>query len=60
VTVAGLDPEKKYSVLMAPDGKNIAQMTGKQLLMEGFNVTFTNIYDGNIFEIKMIDQYNIF
>ena len=55
VTVAGLDPAKKYSVLLAPDGKNIAQMTGKQLLLEGFNVSFTNSYDGNVFEIKMTD-----
>ncbi|OFY76574.1 MAG: hypothetical protein A2V46_02935 [Bacteroidetes bacterium RBG_19FT_COMBO_42_7] len=55
VTVAGLDPAKKYSILLAPDGKNIAQMTGKQLLLEGFNVSFTNSYDGNVFEIKMTD-----
>jgi alpha-galactosidase len=55
VTFAGLDPLKRYSVLLAPQGKSVTVLTGKQLESEGFNVIFTRDYDGNVFEIRTID-----
>lgn len=55
IIISGLDSEKKYSVLLAPEGKNVATLTGKQLASDGFNVIFSNDYDGSIFEIRMIN-----
>ncbi|MDP4222212.1 MAG: GH36 C-terminal domain-containing protein, partial [Bacteroidota bacterium] len=54
VTFPGLDPYKRYSVLLAPLGKSVTVLTGKQLATEGFNVILTNDYDGNVFEIRQI------
>jgi alpha-galactosidase len=55
IIVAGLNPEKKYLVLLAPEGNQIALLSGKQLSEEGFRVSLLKNYDGNVFEIKMID-----
>jgi alpha-galactosidase len=55
VIVSGLNPEKKYCVLLAPEGKLIALLSGQQISEEGFRVNFINDYDGNVFEIKMIE-----
>jgi len=55
VTVNGLIPDRKYSVLLAPSGKQIAVLSGIQLSVDGFAVDFTKKYDGNIYEIKELD-----
>ena len=55
VFLSNLDPGKKYQVILAPEGKKITLLTGKQLSTEGFNVNFTNDYDGSVFEIMVID-----
>ena len=55
VTFSGLHPSRRYSVLLAPLGKSVTILTGKQLETAGFNVTFTKDYDGNIYEIREID-----
>jgi alpha-galactosidase len=52
VFITNLDPEKKYKVLLAPEGKEVAMLTGKQLASDGFKVSFTNAYEGRIFELK--------
>ena len=55
VTVNGLIPDRKYSVLLAPEGKQIAVLTGIQLTKEGFSVDFKNEYEGNVYEIREIE-----
>jgi len=55
VTVNGLIPDRKYSVILAPSGKQIAVLSGLQLSVDGFAVNFTKEYDGNIYEIKTLD-----
>ena len=52
VIVSNLDPEKNYEVLLAPEGKKVATLSGKQLSSEGFNVTFATEFDGSVFEIS--------
>jgi alpha-galactosidase len=52
VTVAGLMPDRKYSVLLAPGGKQIAVLTGIQLTEQGFSVDFKNEYEGNVYEVR--------
>jgi alpha-galactosidase len=52
VFVAGLNPEKKYSVLLAPEGKQIALLSGQQFSEEGFQVSFLKDYEGEILEIS--------
>jgi len=47
-----MNPEKKYSVLLAPEGKQIALLSGQQIYVEGFKVSFLKEYDGEIIEIR--------
>jgi alpha-galactosidase len=54
VFVSNLDPQKTYQVLLAPEGKTVAQLTGSQLSSEGFIVSFMNNYNGSVFEIEVI------
>ncbi len=54
VFISNLDPGKKYRVILAPEGRIIASLTGKELSTEGFIVSFTNPYDGSVFEIEEI------
>ncbi len=53
VCVERLDPKAHYSVLLAPEGKKIAELTGYQLEKEGFTVTLTENYQGDLFEIRL-------
>jgi alpha-galactosidase len=53
VIISNLHPEKKYQVLLAPEGKEVAILTGKQLASDGFKVSFNYAYDSSIFEIKL-------
>ena len=50
VTVRDLDPTKTYYVKQI-DGKIKAIMTGEELIAKGFQVSFNNAYDGELFEI---------
>jgi alpha-galactosidase len=51
VTVQFLNPGSVYEVRKAPGGEVIMQATGKELSEKGFGVTFSNNYDGAVFEI---------
>lgn len=42
----------RSQVLLAPEGKEVAMLTGKQMASDGFKVSFTNAYEGRIFELK--------
>lgn len=53
VFVSGLDPEKPYVVRLAPEGEEILQASGRQLMDGGFPVEITDDYDGLIFEISV-------
>jgi alpha-galactosidase len=54
VFVTCLDSNKKYRILSAPDEKEVAVMSGSQIINEGFRVTLEGKYDGSIFEIREI------
>jgi alpha-galactosidase len=56
VIVPGLEPSKSYAIFLAPEGKQISDLTGKQLSEEGFNVSFANSHDGNVYEIRINDH----
>jgi alpha-galactosidase len=56
VTLNGLDPEKNYSVRLAPEGDQVAILTGKQLSRAGFAVGLLNSYDGKIYEVRITDN----
>jgi alpha-galactosidase len=49
-----LDPEKSYTVLKGPAGKEIGTWTGRQLGEEGFSLTLEKNYDGILLEIRGI------
>jgi len=53
VVLKDLDPARQYSIRLAPDGKEILAATGKVLMERGFDVTLTNKYDGNIYEVAI-------
>jgi alpha-galactosidase len=52
VFMKNLDAQKKYMILSAPDGRQIAVLTGEQLEAQGFRVKLVKKYDGAIFEIR--------
>ncbi len=54
VFVENLDPDRNYSVLLAPEGKEITVLSGRQLAGEGFAVTFGKEYEANVYEIRVI------
>ncbi len=51
VSVQMLDPATDYRILSAPEGKEIAEMTGRELAEKGFVVKLDKNYDGALFEI---------
>jgi alpha-galactosidase len=55
VVVKDLDPAKTYSVKFAPEGKELLRATGKALMDKGFEVTLANKYDGNIYEVTVVE-----
>ena len=55
VFLNNLNPEKKYQILLAPEGSPVATLSGKQLSSDGFEVSFKDYYDGNIFEIRTLN-----
>jgi alpha-galactosidase len=54
MTVQWLDPKADYAVLSAPDGRQIAKLSGKELMEKGFEVTLLKKYDGTLFEIQRV------
>ena len=53
VFVSNLDPDRKYQVLIAPEEKEVAVLTGRQLNSQGFRISFDKSYDARIFEIRV-------
>ena len=51
VTVSGLDPDNKYTVRKCSSPGNILCVSGAELMETGFEVSFTKLYDGELFEI---------
>ena len=51
VILKDLDPDRQYSILLAPEGKEILTATGKNLMGNGFDVNIAKQYDGNIYEV---------
>lgn len=51
VIVQYLDPNAVYLIKSAPDSKQIAKMSGKELLEKGFEVVLNKNYDGALYEI---------
>lgn len=47
-----LDPNKKYLVTQAPNGKIVSMSTGEELNKKGFNVSFNNNFQGELYEIS--------
>lgn len=54
ITVRYLDPAATYSIRQAPDGCEIARMTGAELEKRGFKVTLKEEYSGELFEIDRV------
>ena len=50
--VPGLAPEDSYEVTLAPEGKVLQVMTGRELAEKGFMVTLERVQDGAIFGIE--------
>jgi hypothetical protein len=46
-----IDAKSNYSIITAPEGLKIGQMTGKELEEKGFQVKLDQKYDGSLFEI---------
>jgi len=53
VTVNWLDPIKTYQV-KSLDGKIVATLTGSELKSQGFILTLTELYTGELFEISYV------
>jgi len=53
IVLKDLLPDKFYSILLAPDGKEICSASGKDLMEKGFEVFLSDKYDGHIYEVKM-------
>ncbi|HMH33291.1 MAG TPA: alpha-galactosidase [Puia sp.] len=53
VTIRDLDPLKTYEVRQM-DGKIINTQTGKELIEKGFEVLINKLYDGDLFEIRIL------
>ncbi len=55
VFVQGLDATKTYEILESPNDKIIAQMRGNDLVTKGFNVVLERNYDGNLYQIQLLE-----
>ena len=53
VAVRGLDPDAKYIVLKGVKGEKVAEMTGRELVMTGFEAVLDGRIDGELYEIKL-------
>jgi alpha-galactosidase len=52
VFVPDLTPTREYAVKLAPEGRVLHTLTGRQLAEEGFPVTLERASDGAVFEIE--------
>lgn len=55
VFVKDLNPDREYEVRLAPEGKVLLQVSGKQLMETGFRVEIPQVYEGKIFEIGIVE-----
>ena len=51
VTVRGLDPAAKYTVLKGAKGERVAELTGRELEEDGFKAVLQERCDGELYEI---------
>jgi alpha-galactosidase len=51
VFLRDLDPEKTYTIRLAPGGTEIIRAKGESLMKEGFLVKIEDPYEGNIYEV---------
>ena len=51
VAVRGLDPEATYAVLKGANGEKVAEMTGRELALDGFEAVLPARFDGEHYEI---------
>ncbi|MBR7180072.1 MAG: alpha-galactosidase [Kiritimatiellae bacterium] len=51
VAVRGLDPEATYAVLKGAKGEKVAEMTGRELALDGFEAVLPARFDGELYEI---------
>ena len=54
VAIRGLNPDAKYAVLKGAQGERVAELTGKELEEDGFEVFLPERYDGELFEIRKL------
>jgi alpha-galactosidase len=52
VFVPDLTPDRQYAVKLAPEGRMLHTLTGRQLAEEGFPVTLERASEGAVFEIE--------
>jgi hypothetical protein len=52
VFVPDLTPTREYAVKLAPEGRVLHTLTGRQLAEEGFPVKLERAHDGAVFEIE--------
>jgi alpha-galactosidase len=52
VRIQMLVPDAIYEIFIAPEGKKIISLTGKELSEKGFKVRLKNACDGNVYEIR--------
>jgi alpha-galactosidase len=51
VFITGLEPDREYTIRLAPGNAVIYEASGKSLAENGLRVTFNKLTDGNIFEV---------
>ncbi len=51
ISINGLNPGKVYEVKLAPGGKTITKLSGKELAEKGFPAELKKTYDSAVFEI---------
>jgi alpha-galactosidase len=56
ITIRGLEPTYTYQVKRM-DGTMQGTFTGSELMNNGFEVSFNNLYDGTLFEISLVNNH---
>lgn len=56
ITIPYLLPDKMYQVRKGYKGEIVTTLSGKELANTGFRVTLNERYDGELFEIVMVDK----
>ena len=55
VAVRGLEPDAKYAVLKGAKGECVAELTGRELVEDGFEAILPERRDGELFEVRRCD-----